>query len=166
VRIITIFFALVGFNDVVAIERVISPGAQWPEWVTSVPLLFFSAIACDISRVDLEVVDVIIIVGMALTIVGGFILNLTWIPLHIHCGVLALSCLAVLSVVLWVIFSEKQLEDQIHRSKSLTVDNTLFCTELTPRERLLRVEMQFKRLQYAMKKVLIFHYHLFLLRSS
>jgi len=161
---------------------VVSPAAQWPEWMTSVTLLFYSAVSCDISRTSLEFMDVVIILSMALTIICGSLLNLVHLlPRWLHLLMLTISCLTVLSVGLLAIFSERALERQIHSSRSVTSSNNSYIYSkneesykyksnrnsnsedvergvveaMSPRERLHVVEIQFKRLQYAMKKVIV-----------
>lgn len=138
------------------LHSVISPASQWPEWVTSVPLLFYSAISCDISRPSLDLTDVLIISSMGLTISTGFVLNISHFPAWVYHSMLFISCSAVSSVVLLAVFTNKQLVKQIHCAKSLhALEDETSC--MTPRERFHRVEIQFKRLQYAMKKVYFTH---------
>ena len=137
------------------IHRVISPAAQWPEWMTSVPLLFYIAISCDASRSSLNTVDISILVAMTLTILCGFLLNIrsAVVPQWVFCMLLFISCCGVLSVFVLAFSTEKQLVTQIRNAK--TLDSITGNFEMTPRERLVYVQNQFKRLHYTMKKVLL-----------
>eukprot|EP01036_Dinobryon_divergens_P024898 gene24898-33389_t len=131
---------------------VISPAAQWPEWMTSVPLLFYIAISCDASRSSLNTVDISILVAMSLTIFLGFLLNLSSIdvPVWVFGMLLFLSCCGVLSVIALALLTEKELVTEIRCAK--TLDSVSGNFEMTPRERLVYVRNRFKRLHYTMKK--------------
>ena len=54
----------------------VSPASQWPEWVTSVPLLIYVALSIDSRRSKLRNKDIVVIVSMASCIVAGYMLQL------------------------------------------------------------------------------------------
>ena len=122
--------------------------------MTSVPLLFYIAISCDASRSALNTVDISILVAMTMTIFLGFLLNLRYanVPTWVFGILLFLSCCGVLSVIALAFFTERELVTQIRSAKCL--DSVTGNFEMTPRERLVYVKNQFKRLHYTMKKVL------------
>lgn len=129
---------------------VISPSAQWPEWITSVPLLFYMAVACSSSKSNLDNIDIIMIFCMVLTILFGFLLNLKFtFWLNVLC--LMLSCTSVSVVVLLAIQAQRQLELQITSSKE-KLNSLSKNTKNNAQLRLKTVKRKYDQLKIALKK--------------
>ena len=133
-----------------------SQAAQWPEWLTSVPLLFYSTVSCDITRSSLATLDISILVAMTLTIVCGFLLNfhqyMSFIPLWGYSTLLFISCAGMVSVFVLAFSTERQLLTHLQSAQSLNVMSD-DLSDMSPREKLHHFEVRYKRLQYTMKKV-------------
>jgi len=80
---------------------VVTPAAQWPEWVTSVPFLVFITLAIDSNKKNLAFIDYFVIVGMAICIGLGWALQLQ-LPGVWSTTILIISNLAIVSTVFLV----------------------------------------------------------------
>ena len=74
-------------------RSVISPAAQWPEWITSVPLLIYSAVAVE-QKEALNVSDKLIIFSTFVTMLCGYLVNVK--PPHwVAVLLISISCICV-----------------------------------------------------------------------
>ena len=80
---------------------VVSPASQWPEWITSVPLLVYVALSIDSRRSKLKTKDCIVITSMATCILAGYMLQLPISKLW-SCLILICAHLCILSTILMI----------------------------------------------------------------
>mmetsp|Transcript_11660 Transcript_11660/g.11693 ORF Transcript_11660/g.11693 Transcript_11660/m.11693 type:complete len:833 (+) Transcript_11660:34-2532(+) len=86
---------------------VVTPAVQWPEWLTTVPFLIYTAVAVeDKARLSLE--DWGVIIAMFFCILTGFILNIRSIPVGLGVFFLIISCCCLLSTVYMVVRASKK----------------------------------------------------------
>lgn len=99
---------------------VYSPGAQWSEWLVTVPYLFYLCTAVEHKK-SLDRFDWIMLSGLTLVIFSGFILNVG-IPKSV--GILVL-CIAVMtfSVVLFLIYMNYMRAKSRFRKVNLRSNN-------------------------------------------
>jgi hypothetical protein len=80
---------------------VVSPAAQWPEWITTVPFLVYITISIDTQKRSLVCSDYVVIFGMAVCIGMGWALQLR-LPGEWSAATLILANLAILSTIFLV----------------------------------------------------------------
>lgn len=80
---------------------VVSPAAQWPEWITTVPFLVYITISIDTQKRSLVCSDYVVIFGMALCIAMGWALQLQ-LPGDWSAATLIFANLTILSTIFLV----------------------------------------------------------------
>lgn len=100
----------------------LSPAAQWPEWLISVPLLFYCTCSCSYKS-SFELSDIIYISCMFITIFCGFLLVLQLDYIY-NIYLLLISCSCVLAIFYFLIVSTKEFQDNI----SIAIERTLSIT--------------------------------------
>jgi hypothetical protein len=80
---------------------VISPAAQWPEWIVNTPLLIYLAVACEMKS-QLNKSDICIVVLIALAIFTGYLANISsnLIWNYIVISISFITCAAFMLIVL------------------------------------------------------------------
>ena len=139
-----------------SIYRVLSPAALWPEWLTSVPLLLYVAIACEVKP-HLDRRDLMIIFLMFCTIFFGFLLVfVSNIYFRILC--LCLSCICTASVIFFSILAKELFKNRIneplwatHANMDVEIDfSDSIKLDIRSKSRLL--EIQRKTIESALTK--------------
>ena len=80
---------------------VVSPASQWPEWITSVPLLVYVALSIDSRREKLKPRDVIVMTAMATCIMAGYMLQLNISKIW-SCLILLCAHFCIFSTILMI----------------------------------------------------------------
>eukprot|EP01036_Dinobryon_divergens_P036155 gene36155-47005_t len=84
---------------------VVTPSTQWPEWLTTVPFLIYTAVAVE-DKERLNTADILVIISMFFCILTGYFLNLE-LPWWLAYLLLIISCVSMLSTVYMVVRANK-----------------------------------------------------------
>ena len=129
----------------------ISPAAQWPEWLTCVPLLFYVALSCDMKEF-LEWKDILMIGLITTTIFTGFSLNFGFSDRFNFISLL-LSCLSCVSVGFLAVEAQTALKDIVASESGPGIRTiTNIEEEANPIERYKAVYGKAKQLEFTLKK--------------